>query len=183
MLNNACNHLSGDFSKLPTFNEQGNLQVVIENSAGATKNLIYDFEIKGYTDKGQLKKPYPANKGFVPSTRVNTTNDNVIYPLEVFVVGKPLMKGEILSVKPIAILKFKDEDILKYNIVVVPSAKELSLNSIHDFEEFSLNYVELRQKISECILNQYENKSIELLGWYDEEEALRIIKKHQIKTG
>lgn len=179
VLVNACSYFSNDFSNLQAFDEQGNLQVVIENPKGETTNVRYDFKIKDYTEQGRLKQPHPANTGFVPSTFTITEGNTGNFPLDVFVVGKILQKGETVSVKPIAVLKYKIENVLQHKIVVVPTLKELIADPIDNFEEFSLKNVELRQQISDWILHQYENKSIQLLGWYDEEEALMIIKEYQ----
>jgi len=179
VFNSSCSYLTTDVSTLKTFDENGNLQVVIENTKGDTANLAYDFTEKKYVIQGELQKPHPANKGFVPSTFIN---NDIIRPLDAIVVSKPLTKGETLSVKPIAVLKYKIENTVQYNIVVVPTLAGLLLDPIKNFEEFSLNNIELRQQISDWILQQHQNKSIQFLGWYDEKEALSIIKKNQIRT-
>lgn len=181
VLNSACRHFSTDYSGLQTFDEKGNLQVVIENSKGATTNVVYDFKLKEYAEQGELIQPHPANKGFVASTIISSENNHIL-PLEALVISKNLNRGETISVKPIGILKYKIEHSIRYKIVGIPTVNELMLMPIKNFEEFSLNNVELRQQITDWILSKNENKPIQLLGWYDEEEALSIIKAHQVRS-
>ena len=178
VLSSSCSYFTTDFSNLQTFDDNGNLQVVIENTKGDTSNLAYDFSKEKYVVLGDLQHPHPANKGFVPST----FNSNDINPLDAIVVSKPLTKGETLSVKPIAVLKYKIENIVQYDIVVVPILTNLLIDPIKNFEEFSLKNIELRQQISKWILQQHEHKNIQFLGWYDEDEALSIIKENQVRT-
>ena len=182
VLNSSCSYFSTDYSSLQTFDEEGNLQVVIENSKGETTNVVYDFKSKDYAEQGKLKQPHPANKGFVASAFMSSEQNEGLFPLEVFVISKALNKGETVSVKPIGVLKYKLDNELKYKIVGIPTLNELVLEPIKDFEEFSLKNVELRQQISDWILHMYKSKDIQLLGWYDEEEALSIVKAHQVRT-
>jgi len=178
----SCSYLSNDYSTLQSFDEQGNLQVVIENSKGAKTNVIYDLSTHTYTEHGSLKQAHPANKGFVPSTLVSSGDNTKSYPLDVFVVGKTMTKGETVSVKPIAVLKYKIGNSLKYNIVGVPAVGELISDPIKNFEEFWMKNTELRQQISDWVLHNYEQNNIQLLGWYDEDEALSIIRAYQKST-
>ena len=105
-----------------------------------------------------------------------------LYSDTVFVLSKNLAQGETLSTRPVGVLKYKIENSLHYKIVVVPVMAELIVNPIKDFEEFSSSNLDIRKTISNWILQTYNNDNIQLLGWYDEEEALTIIRENEVKA-
>ena len=173
----SCNPFGKDYSTLKAFDNNGNVQVVIENTKGDLNDYEYDVAEMQYVEKGVLELPHPTNNGFIPSTLHSSDS-----PLDVFVLSKDLAQGETLSTKPIGVLKYKIMNNLHYKIVVVPVLAELVVDPINNFEEFSSGNLDIRKTISNWILQINTDENIQLLGWYDEEEALSIIRDNELKV-
>ena len=173
----SCNPFTKDYSTLNAFDSNGHVQVVIENAKGDLNDFEYDTKEMKYTERGVLELPHPMNNGFIPSTLHASEG-----PLDVFVLSKDLAQGETLSTKPVGVLKYKIGNNLHYKIVVVPVMPELIVKPIKDFEEFSSGNLKIRKTISNWILQTYNDENIQLLGWYDEEEALSVIRDKEVKA-
>jgi len=178
----SCNYYTKDYSNLDAFNEHGKLQVVIENPIGSTSEVNFCSIENEFLQHGNLDKAFPANNGFIPSTHLDFNISKVAGPIDVFVVGKPIEQGHTLTVKPLGVLKYKIENILTYKIVAVPTSAELLSYPINDFGEFSEDFVDLRKQLSDWTLQKNKIENTVLLGWYDEDEAVSIIKQHMLRS-
>lgn len=173
----SCDYYSKDYSGLSAYDKNGNIYVVVENTKGDTRDIVYDTKAKAYHVKGQVEFPHPTNTGFIPST-INSSQG----PLDVLIYSKELEKGQTLSTKPIGILKYKLENVIQFKIVVIPIVEEFVLDPIKDFEDFSSQNLELRKQLSKWVLQSYTAGDIQLLGWYDEDEALSVIEHYRIRA-
>lgn len=178
----SCNLRSKDYSNLKTFDENGHLQVVIENTKGSTSEVNFCMVEKYFLPQGHLEVAFPAHNGFIPSTHLDLNISKSAGPIDVFVVAKALEQGNVLTVRPLGVLKYKIEDTTTYNIVAVPTSAEFQLHSINGFDDFSEHFVDLRKAITEWTLNRHRAENTQLLGWYDEDEAFLIIQKYMLRS-
>jgi inorganic pyrophosphatase len=115
---------------------------------------------------------YPGNYGFIPHT-LSDDGD----PCDVLVANtRPIIPGAVISVRPIGVLKMRDEAGGDEKIVAVPGPK---LTQRYDG---ILNYTDLpaiTARQIEHFFTHYKDlepgKWVELVGWGDAGEARRLI--------
>jgi inorganic pyrophosphatase len=115
---------------------------------------------------------YPGNYGFIPHT-LSEDGD----PCDVLVANtRPIIPGAVMGVRPIGVLKMRDEAGGDEKIVAVPGRKltrrydgivnytDLPAITAQQIEHFFTHYKDLE-----------EGKWVELVGWGDAGEARRLI--------
>jgi inorganic pyrophosphatase len=115
---------------------------------------------------------YPGNYGFIPHT-LSEDGD----PCDVLVANtRPIIPGAVIAVRPIGVLRMKDEAGGDEKIVAVPSNKltkryekvknytDMPAISIEQIEHFFRHYKDLEP-----------GKWVEFAGWGDADEACRLI--------
>jgi inorganic pyrophosphatase len=114
---------------------------------------------------------YPTDYGFVPETLAEDGD-----PLDVCVcVSEATFPGCVIHVKPIALLKMRDEKGVDDKVLCVP---------LHDPNWNELNELEdLSQPLRDEILHFFsiykgpEGKKVEVDGWYGVDAALEVIEQ------
>ncbi|TXI78961.1 MAG: inorganic diphosphatase, partial [Flavobacteriales bacterium] len=93
----------------------GILNAVIEIPAGTVEKRQYDIDTNTFPidlRNGQPRLirflPYPANYGFIPSTRMNKEEGGDGDALDVFVLCGAVPSGTVLEVEPIGIIELLD---------------------------------------------------------------------------
>ncbi len=175
-----------DYYNLPTFNEDGNLQAVIEIPAGTNYKYEYQpavFKFQIDEREGIKRKidflPYPANYGYIPSTFSDVKKGGDGDPLDVLVLSETEKTGSVLEIIPIALLKIEDSEQLDYKVIAVPKDKSKQIIGAENYKDFTKNYPAL-QKILELWFTNYDREEIStILGWEDDEAALLEIEKWQ----
>ena len=115
---------------------------------------------------------YPGNYGFIPHT-LSEDGD----PCDVLVANtRPIIPGAVIAVRPIGVLRMKDEAGGDEKIVAVPSSKltkrydkiqsytDMTAISIEKIEHFFSHYKDLEP-----------GKWVEFAGWGDADDARRLI--------
>jgi inorganic pyrophosphatase len=115
---------------------------------------------------------YPGNYGFIPHT-LSDDGD----PCDVLVANtRPIVPGAVIAVRPIGVLKMRDEAGGDEKIVAVPGRKltrrydaivnytDLPAITTQQIEHFFTHYKDLE-----------EGKWVELVGWGDAAEARSLI--------
>ncbi len=115
---------------------------------------------------------YPGNYGFIPHT-LSEDGD----PCDVLVANtRPIIPGAVIAVRPIGVLRMKDEAGGDEKIVAVPSSKltkrydkiqsytDMPAISIEQIEHFFSHYKDLEP-----------GKWVEFAGWGDADDARRLI--------
>ena len=115
---------------------------------------------------------YPGNYGFIPHT-LSDDGD----PCDVLIANtRPIIPGAIMSVRPIGVLKMRDEGGGDEKIVGVPGPKltqrydgiqnytDLPAITSHQIEHFFTHYKDLEP-----------GKWVELVGWGNADEARALI--------
>lgn len=115
---------------------------------------------------------YPGNYGFVPHT-LSADGD----PIDVLVANtRPIVPGAVINVKPIGVLKMRDEAGGDEKIIAVPSLKltqryervsnytDLPRITLDQIQHFFVHYKDLEP-----------DKWVEVIGWGDAAEARQLI--------
>lgn len=115
---------------------------------------------------------YPGNYGFVPHT-LSADGD----PIDVLVANtRPIVPGAVINVKPIGVLKMRDEAGGDEKIIAVPSLKltqryervsnhtDLPRITLDQIQHFFVHYKDLEP-----------GKWVEVVGWGDAAEARQLI--------
>lgn len=114
---------------------------------------------------------YPTDYGFIPGT-CSEDGD----PLDVLVcVSEPTFPGCLVAIKPIAVLRMRDEQGQDDKILGVPLG-DPNWNEIDELDQLPAT---LREEVSHffTIYKELENKPVELDGWHPRSEALRVIEQ------
>jgi len=117
---------------------------------------------------------YPGNYGFIPHT-LSDDGD----PCDVLIANtRPIMAGAVMSVRPVGVLKMRDEAGGDEKIVAVPGHRltqrydgirnytDLPAITARQIEHFFTHYKDLEP-----------DKWVELIGWGDAEEARRLVEE------
>ncbi len=182
----SCSSKSIDYAELNSFDQKNDLQAVVEIPVGTNNKIEYNplnnrFEqdtLNGAPRNIQFLG-YPVNYGFIPSTVMNKNQDGDGVPLDVLIFGKPLRTGQIISVKPIGLLKMKDGGEIDNKILGIPVEEKYQTLNIKNFKDLSQNHPKIREIIGEWFLNYDKTSEIEILGWTDEAMALKEVEKWQ----
>ena len=115
---------------------------------------------------------YPGNYGFIPHTLCDDGD-----PIDVVLISsRPLLPGCIIAVRPVGVLKMRDEKGMDEKIVAVPASHiTRHYENIHDVSDLP----EIQLKQIEHFFTHYKDleagKWVETLGWGGREEARRLI--------
>jgi len=115
---------------------------------------------------------YPGNYGFIPHTLCDDGD-----PLDVVLISsRPLLPGCIIAVRPVGVLKMRDEKGMDEKVVAVPVSRiTRHYENIHDVSDLP----EIQLKQIEHFFTHYKDlepgKWVETLGWGGRAEARRII--------
>lgn len=170
---------------LPTFSEKGYLQAVIEIPAGS--NVKYEYlpqaglftTASGEEEKARIVEflPYPANYGFIPSTLMRKEEGGDGDPLDVIVLSERMDQGELVEVVPLAMLRLVDQGERDDKILSIPvqeSRQIVRAERMQDVPHAVLQILEI------WFLNYKGNKDLQSLGWGNEQEAEKAIRKWRI---
>lgn len=180
----SCSSKTIDYQDLASFDKEKQLRAVIEIPTGTNNKIEYkparnSFEIDSLDGQPRVINflPYPINYGFVPSTRTSKNDDD---PLDILVYAKPLQTGQIITVRPIGILKMTDDGEIDDKVLSIPVDSKYQIIEIENFEDLSQNHPKIRDMIANWFLYYDKNADIKILGWSDESKALKDIKALQI---
>lgn len=117
---------------------------------------------------------YPADYGFIPETHCEDGD-----PLDVLVFGgDPLFPGCLLSVRPIGLLKMKDNGDEDFKILGV-QADNPRFDGVKDIADIKSFHEHSLKEISHffAAYKELEGKKTEIIGWENAEKAKDEIKK------
>ncbi len=145
--------------------------VLIEIPRGSRNKYEYDFEIKRMRFDRMLfsSMMYPADYGFIPETLALDGD-----PLDVLVlINEPTFPGCVMEVKPIGVFHMADDKGPDEKIICVPVSDPIwnSLNDLSDINPHLLKEIEHFF----LVYKDLENKSVDVGGWGDLDDALSII--------
>src|SRR5262249_21590926 len=157
-------------TRLPLFDSDGNVQVVVESPRGSSLKLKYDPEREVFA----LSRPlingmrYPFDWGFVPSTR-GPDGD----PVDAMVLWEETsFPGLVLACRPVAIVRVEQNSRVtpgtrerNDRILAVPvnAPRAQAIRDVGDLPE------RVRQELEAFFLasTSFEDKDLKILGWGD----------------
>ena len=182
----SCKNLNKniDYNNLPVIGENGGVNMVVEIPAGTNHKIEYQKDRKVFEndlENGQDRiiqfLPYPGNYGFIPSTYMDPNQGGDGDALDILLIAEHLETGEVAEVRPIAALRLNDRGEIDTKIIAVPMDKTQNYIQAENFVEFMLEYDSAKRIIEEWFLNYKGLGTTELLGWEDEQFAMREIEK------
>ena len=169
-----------NYENLPAFSESKQVQVVIETPAGSAKEFAFSPKTNEFAvvqEAGQDKivrfLPYPANAGFIPSTK---TPENK--PLKALVLSESQPTGTVTEVMPLGVLLLENAGELEYQIVTVPAKPSERLLEATNSEEFLQKYPAAKRVLETWFLNYRLQNNVRIMGWKDDRFADELIRKH-----
>jgi len=163
--------------QLPTWKEEGVLNVVVESTRGSAVKLKWDPELEAMT----LSRPlplgvtFPFEFGFVPGTCAEDGD-----PLDAAVLlDAPTSAGVVLRVRPIGVVRASQKGergrVRNDRLVTVAQAdrRRVHLKDVSDLPARERSEIE-RFFVAAVAL---EGKELELLGWGDARAARDAIAK------
>ena len=115
---------------------------------------------------------YPGNYGFVPHT-LSEDGD----PIDVLIANtRPIVPGAVMNVRPVGVLKMRDDAGGDEKIIAVPAPKltkrYLHVVNITDLPEITRDQI---RHFFEHYKDLEPGKWVKMLGWGDAAEAKRLI--------
>ncbi|MCL6218418.1 inorganic diphosphatase [Zunongwangia pacifica] len=179
----SCNN-KPDYENLPLKDNNGNYQAVVEIPLGTNLKIEFDPSLQKFIpdqrngiDRIIEFLPYPGNYGFIPSTYSDPDKGGDGGALDVLILGQSVKTGEILPIKPIAVLKLLDEGEQDDKIIAVPALKKDQIFKAESYKVFLNNYPEAKEIIELWFLSYDKDNSLKIKGWEDENAAILQIQK------
>jgi inorganic pyrophosphatase len=115
---------------------------------------------------------YPGNYGFIPHT-LSDDGD----PIDVLVAStRPIVPGAVINVRPIGVLKMRDDHGIDEKIIAVPTPR------LTKRYEHVMNYTDMPKTLMAQIQHFFEHykdlepgKWVEVMGWGNADEARTFI--------
>lgn len=169
-----------DYTSLPTYSPNKQLQAVIETPAGNTRRLVYDKESQEFLpdlNAGLEREvgflPYPGNLGFIPSTEIDKNGKG----LEVLVLAERREPGTEMEVIPVGLMQLENNGELRHIVVAVPSRpSERRIDAIN-YESFSKNYPGAKAILQIWFSNYNKSANTKFAGWRDEKFAEKEVQR------
>ena len=157
--------------RLPALDAEGRPQVVIENPAGTHAKWEVDESgvLRWERRDGRLRTidylPFPANYGFVPSTRGGDGD-----PLDVFVLGPVRARGAVVSCRWLGMIAMRDDGEQDDKLLAVPADGHEGYQDLAGLEDLDARWPGART-ILETWLGHYDDAELVIEGWHDAPEA------------
>ena len=115
---------------------------------------------------------YPGNYGFVPHT-LSDDGD----PIDVLVANtRPIVPGAIINVRPIGVLKMRDDGGGDEKIIAVPVPRLTKrYENVHEYTDLPAITREQIQHFFEHYKDLEPGKWVKLIGWGDAAQARQLI--------
>ncbi|WKZ24183.1 MAG: inorganic diphosphatase [Candidatus Dojkabacteria bacterium] len=167
---------------LPTFDEDGNVNMLVEIPKGSFNKYEYVTEANVIKLDRVLFEmlPYPIEYGLIPQTY---DEDNDLLDI-MSLVTYPTFPGCLLAVRPIGVMYMNDSGEIDDKVLAVPaddirfkhitSYTQLPQITIDEIQFFWEHYKDLQFKHK-----GQTDKKVVIDRWGDEKEALEVIKKCQ----
>jgi inorganic pyrophosphatase len=170
---------SMDYEKLPAFDEDGAIHVVVECPRGTSVKLKFDTGLGAFSLSRPLPEGlvYPYDWGFVPSTRASDGD-----PLDAIVVwDRQSFPGVVLPCRLLGVLEVEQNNKERPEhrerndrLIAVPveSPNHHELASVDDLPR------RMKEEIEEFFRasTAFENKDLKFGGWRDPVTAYEIVR-------
>ena len=167
---------------IPSIDEDGRLNVIVEIPAGRTEKwevrkedgaLVWDFK-KG---KPRVVKyiGYPGNYGMIPQTLLPKKFGGDGDPLDVIILGPPILRGSIAKAKLIGVLKLRDGKEQDNKLITV--GKDSPFYKVDSLEELDEKFPGILIILESWFLNYKGSGETESRGFGGTDVAKSILSR------
>jgi inorganic pyrophosphatase len=168
-----------NFFRLPTFTENGDVNVVVETPRGSRAKFAYEPKVKAFTFRKSLLTglTYPHDWGFVPSTKADDGD-----PIDAMIIhDAATFSGLVVACRVIGILLIKQKGngkIVRNDRLFAVPCRSHSEQDLQDVRELSKP---VQQELEKFFIatDELEDKELEILGWKGPKAGLQAIKDAQ----
>jgi inorganic pyrophosphatase len=161
-------------------NEDGTINVVVEIPAGTNEKWEVSkpdgkIELEHKSGKPRIIKyiGYPGNYGMIPGTLVSEKIGGDGDPLDVLLIGAPVMRGEVVKGKLIGILRFLDKGKMDDKLLAV--LPETALYEVDDLSQLDETFPGITSIIKTWFLYYKGSGKMIYKGIGDVQEARNIL--------
>jgi inorganic pyrophosphatase len=145
--------------------------MIVEIPKGSSNKYEYDHDLNMFRLDRALYSPmhYPGDYGFIPSTLADDGD-----PLDVLcLVQEPSFTGCLMTVRPVGILRLKDQKEGDEKVLAVPT-KNPRYDQIHTLDQI---FPHVRRELEHffAIYKELQGAVMQLDGWGDPREARKTI--------
>lgn len=159
--------------KVPESVIDSQYQVFIETPAGSFQTWSFDisknsFDTLASGDRG-LKSdylPYPLHAGFIPFWKSDS-----LTKIPVWILGQPAHSGDTLSVQLLGMIEYRDQNVGRKELLVVPVNTEKQTIRVNRFRDFIISYDPVKFMFETWLKNRHGIGSVTQLKWQDEDKA------------
>lgn len=175
---------------VPIYDDQGNIQVVIEIPAGSVEKWEVNKETGSILRDSIDGKPrtinysgYPANYGFVPQTVLSKEFGGDGDPLDAIVLGDTLVRGDVVSCRMVGVLKLEDQGEQDDKLIFV--LNDSPYGKYHSIESLEAEFPGTREKLQSWFTKYKGPGKMVSKGIESKTEALTVFKsaEYQYKKG
>jgi len=161
---------------MPAKGEKG-VRVVVETPVGAVHVVRYDpGSLSFVTDSSKLAfLPFPANWGFVPSTRMPYQEGRGFAPVQILVLGERLETGDMVEVRPVGAVILSEKGKNRILVVSVPVDPALCNLVIEDYSDLLLKYPGVKESLEQWLRQWKGGPPARVMDWKDGQYATRFI--------
>ena len=118
-------------------------------------------------------KAYPTNYGMIPKTVLPTKVGGDGDPLDILILGDPLIQGDVVKVKIIGMIKMKDFGEQDDKIIAVQT--EGGFSNFDNLAQLKREYPEVIEKIKVWFTNYKGKNIVNFIDYGTKEEAQNLI--------
>lgn len=166
---------------IPTFYNSNLVHAVIEIPAGTNEKWEFsketgdiEHEIKNGSPRIVKYLGYPGNYGFIPQTILTSESGGDGDPFDCLVIGSSLIRGEIVRIKVIGMLKFLDNSEQDDKLIAV--LPDSFMSKVNELSELNTQFPEALDIIRTWFENYKGAGEMKYNGIGTSEEAYNLIK-------
>jgi len=165
----------------PVFTKDSLINVVVEIPAGTDQKWEVN-KITGHIEWERIHKdslrivkflPYPANYGFIPQTLLPKEQGGDGDPLDVFLLGPSIERGNVVPSRIIGVIKMLDNGEQDDKLIAV--AADSHFGDIKSLDELIEEYPGALEILKSWISNYKGKGFVEILSVENEEKALVLL--------
>lgn len=167
---------------LPTYDEEGNLNMLVEIPKGSFNKYEYVTEANVIKLDRVLYNmlPYPVEYGLIPQTY--DEDDDLLDVMTL--ISYPTFPGCLIAVRPIGIMYMIDGGEIDDKILAVPveDVRYKHIQSLKDLRQITIDEIQFFWEHYKLLQFRYKgqtDKKVVIDRWGDEGEAFQIIEKCQ----
>ncbi|WP_240410607.1 inorganic diphosphatase [Hymenobacter oligotrophus] len=158
--------------------------MVVETPAGSNRVLRYDARhndfrpaLRAGVEQRVDFLPYPANAGFIPSTRLPASKLHPLgRPQPAIVLAESQPPGTVLEVLPLALLLLDNGGEMQSVVLTVPARPSQRNLSVTSWQELVAHYPAARETLRLWYQHTGEPGEVRVVGWRGPEAAEQQIR-------